>query len=333
LAPALADLGALVIYADLWADRQADPGDVIVAAIRSELARHDALLTRLAKAAGVKGGKVLGVEFSLDQIGLGKNVSLVQALATLSDEKKAPIVLMIDEAQQATTTALGSDTLFSLKAARDELNNQHAGLRVVCTGSNRDKLSLLRMSKDQAFFGAPLVDFPPLGAQFIEWFCTQAQDLPAPLDPHQVLPLFKLAGNRPEVLGAAVDQLRFDFALQAEDVATRFEAAVREQIAQANEELTRVFHSLTPLQSAVLRVLALMGKDYAPFEKETMERYRSFVDSGNEDSVSAQNVQAALSSLQEKTLVWRASRGVYAMEDDSLTTLLREAGHLDLPAS
>lgn len=328
LAPALEQAGALVLYVDLWADRQADPGDVIVSAIRTALARHDAILARLSKTIGLKGGKVAGLEFSLDNIGLGRDVSPVHALAALSEEAKSPIVLMIDEAQQASTTAHGNDALFSLKAARDELNSQHHGLRVVCTGSNRDKLSLLRVNKDQAFFGAPLVDFPPLGKQFIDWFCSQATDLPAALDPDMVWPLFQAASNRPEILGAAVDQLRFDFALQADLVSAQFEVAVLEQIEQANEELLRAFHSLTPLQSAVLRVLASMGKSYAPFEQITMERYRNLIGQESEDAVTAQNVQAALASLQDKGMVWRASRGVYAMEDDGLTALLRQQGFL-----
>lgn len=328
LAPAVEQAGALVLYVDLWADRQADPGDVIVAAIRNELARHDALLAKLSKSVGLKGGKIAGLEFSLEHVGLGKDVSLVQALAALSDEAKAPIVLMIDEAQHASTTAHGNDALFSLKAARDELNSQHHGLRVVCTGSNRDKLSLLRVNKDQAFFGAPLVDFPPLGKPFIDWFCAEACDLPAPLDPEQVWPLFQIAGNRPEILGAAVDQMRFDFALCAEDVPRRFESAVREQIDQANNELLRIFHSLTPLQSAVLRVLASMGRDYAPFEHATMDKYRDLLVGEGREAVTAQNVQGALASLQDKGLVWRASRGVYAMEDDGVTALLEQKGYL-----
>lgn len=323
LAPALQAAGALVLYVDLWADRQADPGEVIVSAIRAELAQHEAILSRFSKTIGLKSAKLAGLEFSLDNIGLGKDVSLVQALAALSDETRAPIVLMIDEAQQASTTAHGNDALFSLKAARDELNSQHHGLRVVCTGSNRDKLSLLRVSKDQAFFGAPMLDFKPLGKPFIAWFCEQAQDLPASLDPESVWPLFELAAYRPEILGAAVDQLRFDFDLQAEHVAARFEELVREQILQASDELLRAFHSLTPLQSAVLRVVAEMGRDYAPFEKMTMEKYRGWM-AGDEDAVNTQNVQAALQSLQDKNMVWRASRGVYAMEDDGLTALLRQ---------
>jgi hypothetical protein len=157
-APALETLGARVIYVDLWADRKADPGEVIVAAIRTELTKSEFVVTKVAKSLGNTGAKIRSVDFSLDRVGLGRDVSLVQALAALSDDAKGPIVLIIDEAQQAITTQTGNDAMFSLKAARDELNAAHFGLRVVCTGSNRDKLAMLRSSKDPAFFGDAMED-------------------------------------------------------------------------------------------------------------------------------------------------------------------------------
>ncbi len=89
-------------------------------------------------------------------MGLSKGVSLTAALAALSDETGQLIVLIIDEPQHAIASAAGADALFALKAARDELNSSaHQGLRIVATGSNQDKLAMLRNSKDQAFFGAP----------------------------------------------------------------------------------------------------------------------------------------------------------------------------------
>ena len=97
---------------------------------------------------------------------------------------------------------------------------------------------MLRNSKDQAFFGAPLVAFPELGADFIDWFCSRIQ-LPAPLSPPEVERLFARAAFRPEVIGAAADQLRFDFSLEAKDVAARFAAAVEEQIQAADAQTLR----------------------------------------------------------------------------------------------
>lgn len=61
------------------------------------------------------------------------------------------------------------------------------------------------------------------------------------------------------MLGAAADALRFDFELVPEEAPARFALAVEEQIEAANAEQLRVVHSLTPLQSSVLRVMAGKG--------------------------------------------------------------------------
>ena len=52
-------------------DKKADPGDVIVAAVRAELSRHAGVITKLAKSAGMEKVTVGGVAFSLDRVGLG----------------------------------------------------------------------------------------------------------------------------------------------------------------------------------------------------------------------------------------------------------------------
>lgn len=332
LRPALEQAGALVVYADLWEDRKADPGQVIVNAVRAELARHQGVVARLARAAGMDKVSVGGVSFSLDRVGLGGQVSLSTALAALSDESGRLIVLIIDQAQQAVTSESGNDALFALKAARDELNSsRHHGLRVVATGSNQDKLAMLRNSREQTFFGAPLVPFQPLGKDYVDWFCTRV-GLPARLDPDVVFELFKRTSFRPEMIGAAADMIRFDFTLAPADVPQRFRSAVEDQISASNDEAIRVVHSLTPLQSAVLRVLASAGAAFAPFEIETMERYQRALDAlapNAQVKADVSNVQQALSALQDKALVWRATRGVYALEDSSLAEIMANQGLLD----
>ena len=332
LRPALEAAGALVVYADLWENRKADPGQVIVAAVRAELAKHQGVAAKLARVAGIDKVSVAGVSFSLDRVGLGTDVSLSTALAVLSDEAGKLIVLIIDEAQHAITSESGNDALFALKAARDELNSsRHHGLRVVATGSNQDKLAMLRNGREQAFFGAPLVPFQPLGKDYIDWFCRHV-DLPAKLDPELVFDLFRRASFRPEMIGAAADALRFDFALPAADVPERFRQAVEDQIAASNSEALRVVHSLTPLQSAVLRVLTMAGADFAPFESDTVERYQHVLDAiapNAQVKADVPNVQQALGALQDKALVWRASRGMYALEDSSLAEIMLNNGLLN----
>lgn len=85
-------------------------------------------------------------------------------------------------------------------------------------------------------------------------------------------------------------------------------------------------HSLTPLQSAVLRVMAQRGEAYAPFEAETMAAHAAVL---RGEKVETSSVQQALVALQEKALVWRERRGVYALEESSLADLMRAAGMLE----
>lgn len=333
LRPQLEKAGALVIYVDLWDDKDADPGDVIVSAVRETLAKYEGVVTRLARAAGIEKLNVGGMAFSLDRIGMGQSVSIRAALAELSDEVKRPIVLIIDEAQHAITTEKGYNALYALKAARDELNDGgHHGLRIVATGSNQDKLAMLRNSKDQAFFGAPLVPFPSLGRDYVEWFCNGV-GLPAQLNPEAVEGLFHRAGRRPEILNAATDALRFDFELKPKDVPARFAAAVDEQIKAAEMQTLRVIHALTPLQSTVLRVLAAQKEDFAPFENATMLTYAKVLAEISPDeklNPDVSNVQQALMALQEKMLIWKERRGVYSLEDSATAELLEQNQLLDV---
>lgn len=84
---------------------------------------------------------------------------------------------------------------------------------------------------------------------------------------------------------------------------------------ELNEVQRGVIHSLTPIQSAVLRVMAAAGQHYAPFEAATLEKYRKAMQlSGlppEEVKVDVPGVQQALIALQDKKLIWRAARGVY----------------------
>ncbi len=334
LRPALESKGACVLYVDLWANKASDPGDMIVSAVRSTLAQNAGVVTRLARNAGMEKVSVGGLSFSLDKVGLGSaSISLSEALAALSDDIRKPIVLIIDEAQHAITSNKGYEALFALKACRDELNSsKHFGLRIVATGSNRDKLAMLRNSKDQAFFGAPLVPFPELDAAFVEWFCNGI-DLPAPLNTTQVHVLFKQASCRPEMLGAAAEELRFDFTLQPEDVGARFEAAVLAQIAASDMQTLRVVNSLTPLQSAVLRVMAVKQSNFAPYQEDTLNAYAAVLEAIAPHETlkpDGSNVQQALLALQDKSLVWKETRGVYAIEEPSTVDLMQANGMLDM---
>jgi hypothetical protein len=269
----------------------------------------------------------------MDRVRLGKDVSLSQALMTLSAETKKIIVLIIDEAQHAITTNNGSDTLFALKAARDEINSsRYFGLRIIATGSSQDKLAMLRSSKEQAFYGAPIKTFPHLDIKYVEWFCDNA-GLSSRLDPDQVYSLFEKASFRPEVLAAAAESIRLDFFVQDADIAERFREEVEQEIASSHKGALKIIKALTPIQSSVFRVMAASGEGFAPFEAATIKMYNVVLQAiGADGTITADvgNVQQSLAALQDKNLIWRASRGVYALEDSSLVDILDQEEMLNV---
>lgn len=111
-----------------------------------------------------------------------------------------------------------------------------------------------------------------------------------------------------------------------------FERAVAEQIEAADAQTLRIVQALTPLQSAVLRVLAAQGAGYAPFDARAMDLYRRVlhrIAPDEEVRPDTSNVQQTLAALQDKALIWKERRGVYALEEAATATVMRRAGLLD----
>ncbi len=333
LMPALEKRGAAVLYVDLWADKAIEPGSAIVALVRSAFAQDDGFVLKMARKAGMDKVNVGGLSFDVTKVGLGTGVSLSQALGALSDRVKAPIVLMIDEAQHAATTDEGNNALFALKAARDELNStHHFGLRIVATGSSRPKLAILRASKDQAFYKAMMRAFPPLGVDYVRWFVDNA-GLPTQLDVDRTLRSFERAAWRPEVLMQALGDLPDDNGVlpPAGRLDDAFEVAVAAAIEESDEAMLKVVRALTPLQGVVLRVLAIQGDAYTPYAVASLKAYSeqlAQLDPDSVDKVNVPNVQSTLEALQAKSLVWRAAHGEYALEEQGLVDLMRSKGLL-----
>ena len=333
LMPALLDRGAAVLYVDLWADKTLEPGQAIVSLVRSALAQEDSAVLRMFRKAGLEKVVVGGLGFDVAKVGLGTGIPLAAALATLSDRLEKPIVLMIDEAQHAATTEGGNNALFALKAARDELNSSaHHGLRIVATGSSRPKLALLRASKEQAFYKAAMQTFPPLGRDYVEWFIANT-GLSHPLDVSRTEAVFARTGSRPEVLVQALGEL--DDLVSSPEVRNaiddQFEEAVSGAIAESDEAMLKAVRALTPLQGAVLRVMAMQGEDYAPYAAKSLEAYARQLAKLDPESVvkiEIPNVQSALEALQAKSLAWRAAHGEYALEEHSLAELMKSRGLL-----
>ena len=170
LIPMLSGAGAIVIYADLWVQRDINPAKVIVASIVDAILEESGAITKAAKMLGLSKVTVGGLQMDLTVIGTQDGDSIANTLEKLSAAANKPIVMIIDEAQHAQTTEEGRNTMFALKAARDSLNmGAGEGFRLIATGSNSDRLMTLVASKDQAFFHAMQEHLPELDDTYLEW--------------------------------------------------------------------------------------------------------------------------------------------------------------------
>ncbi|MCY1550168.1 hypothetical protein D9M68_863980 [compost metagenome] len=79
--------------------------------------------------------------------------------------------------------------------------------------------------------------------------------------------------------------------------------------------------------------MSVKGDDYAPFEAPTLALYAKAMERAGmaASAVKAEvpGVQQALIALQQKKLIWRASRGVYAVDEQVIVDLLRADGLLE----
>jgi hypothetical protein len=323
LRPALKQAGFEVIYADLWEDKQADPADVITASIKQAILRQNGLISKAARATGLKEISLGGFKLNLDQIGLGKEVTLSVALKCLSTEIKKPIALLIDEAQHAAATPAGENALFALKAARDDLNSSGSyGLRIVATGSNQDKLAALVNGKDRAFFGAPLVEFPRLDLAYIEWFCNIHKDI-VQLDAKQCYAAFQQSNHMPELLTSAMADIHAN--LMMPPTPELFFTKLAERMQMLTTEVRERIQALTNIQRSVLMVIAANGRNFAPFTAETLEQYAKNMRKLSGDpsaAITEGAAQQALIALQEQGLIWKPARGIYQIEDPQTIALI-----------
>ena len=331
LLPELARRGVVPIYVDLWIDRSVNPAIHISNAVRTSLAKDDGPVATMAKkvmsATNINLGALgSGVTFDLSQLNMARESTLADALKALSLAHKRKLVLVIDEAQHATSTQEGEYALFALKAARDSLNTDPDmfGMQLIATGSNRDKLAAMVSGREQAFYGAEQVAFPALSIDYVRWALERAK---LNLDVDKAFTVFTSLGFRPEPMIKALKDTRLQLANDSskDPSETLAESAAADTDAAKAEFLNSVAN-LPPLQSAVLREIAkdaqlpVGSRKDGVFTAKMKARLEAQLEAelgpNHGESSAAPNVQSALDALRGANLLWKSKRGSYAMEDE-----------------
>ncbi|EKT4540494.1 hypothetical protein C206_22811 [Pseudomonas putida TRO1] len=338
--PECVQRGWLPVYVDLWSDRDAAPAQLISGAIGTALARFEGALARTAKKAGVDKINLLRTlswDFTRPQLPAG--TTLAQALAVLHQVSGQLVVLIIDEAQHALNSEDGLNAMFALKAARDHLNrgDRPDGLRLVFTGSSRDKLANLVLKSKQPFFGASITPFPLLGRDYVEFITALWNRRLADSNQFKVEDLayaFELVGRRPEMLNKLLAEVSVGLG-EAGNLGELLRNGALNHQAGVWSDYESAWNELTPLQQAVLEVMAertLGRQPFSPFTEQTLvEVSRKLEQAQAVANVNTANVQKALDALRDKELVWKANRGEYALEDTAMAEWLARdqavAGH------
>ena len=323
--------GWLPVYVDLWSDRDAAPAQLISGAIGTALARFEGALARTAKKAGIDKINLLRTlswDFTRPQLPAG--TTLAQALAVLHQVSGQLVVLIIDEAQHALNSEDGLNAMFALKAARDHLNrgDRPDGLRLVFTGSSRDKLANLVLKSKQPFFGASITPFALLGREYVEFITALWNRRLADSNQFKVEDLayaFELVGRRPEMLNKLLAEVSVGLG-EAGNLGELLRNGALNHQAGVWSDYESAWNELTPLQQAVLEVMAertLGRQPFSPFTEQTLvEVSRKLEQAQAVANVNTANVQKALDALRDKELVWKANRGEYALEDTSMAEWL-----------
>jgi DNA-binding phage protein len=321
----------LTVYVDLWVNREIDPAELIAGAIGSALGEFESSLSKVAKKAGIEKISLLRTlswDFTKPQLPQG--TTLAKALDVLHKVSGKMIILIIDEAQHALNSESGINTMFALKAARDQLNSGEGpdGVRMVFTGSSRDKLANLVLKNKQPFYGARITEFPLLGRDYVE-FITQVWNKSLAMTNQFAVDdvdfAFELVGRRPEMLTKLLTDVRVILG-EASNLGELLRTGALTHQAGVWSDYESACNDLSPLQLAVLEIIAERTIDKVPFtpfaEQTFIEVNRKLELAQEEPNANKPNVQKAIEVLRDRELVWKANRGEYALEDSAMAEWL-----------
>lgn len=334
LIPECRDRGWLPVYVDLWVNRDVDPALLIAGAIGTALGEYESALSKAAKKAGIEKINLLRtLSWDFTKPHLPAGTTLAKALEVLHEVSGKLVVLIVDEAQHSLNSESGLNAMFALKAARDHLNRgtRPDGLRLVFTGSSRDKLANLVLKSKQPFYGASITPFPLLGHDFVA-FVTEVWNsrLAATNQFRQedIEAAFQLVGRRPEMLNKLLTEASIGLG-EAGNLGDLLRDGALNHQAGVWSDYESAFNDLSPLQRAVLEVMAeraISKQPFSPFAEKTFQEVNRKLElAGNDANASTPNVQKALDVLREKELVWKANRGEYALEDASMAEWLTQS--------
>lgn len=322
LQPALQRRGIAVVYVDLWAAPQRDPGELITEAIARALRAHLGPIAKAAKASGLESVSIAGaLKIDTCKIGRPEGATLTDALRSLHELAKAPVALLVDEAQHSLTSEAGESAMTALKSARDQLNRPGlVNLMLVMSGSDRDKLLRLVNAHAAPFYGSSIKHLPLLGDDFVAHLVrlieAQRPEL-APVNQPLLAQAFQTLGHRPQFFIEAVGQALSPF---GPSESMRFEPWVeqlaQQRLEQDRQQMASDFLSLRPAERSVVWRMLAQGPRFRPYDAEALRFYSDKTGT----TITRAMAQKAMEALRNRqpSMVWKSARGEYAIDDAAM---------------
>lgn len=327
LVPALENLGAIVVYVDLWSNTNAKPTDLLLGEVRRKLAELEnpdsralGILKRLKAldlgAAGFKFG------FSLNDLGKPEGATLAEAFSELVAMAKTDVVVIVDEVQHALGSDDGHAMLLALKAARDAINTRPdtpGHFLFLGTGSHRARVRELTIKGNQAFNGAQSHDFPVLEQDFVDWLLAESDMGDRAPSREAAFDSFQRLGRRPEELMKALIALQsMDKGQRPDDDLRAITEAVRQSAAA--QDLARL-DQLGPLATAVFGHVVREGGNAVKrlFSEATIEAYSKELGR----KVGQEEIQPVTNALLDENLLARDGHGIYGVSDPFVAEAFR----------
>ena len=320
LIPVLEERGDLVLYVDLWEEKDVDPAQVIMACLVNaihELGNPVSKLTKLNPFSGI-GFFGVSAQFKSSKSWTG---SISNALSTISQRAKKDIVLIIDEAQQSLETEAGKNAMYALKSARDAINQSRSDLSLflVMTGSHRDKLYSLMNRNRTPFYGSYVLEFPVLGMEFSQVITKQFNNHLKPesqISAEVVDGAFESIGRRPEVLKECLDKLFLVSEKKGDDALRNI---VEEKRRDIDREIISDIKDLSSLHIAVLKKICIDRFTFPSFSEDIGA---TLAGPGIQEIPSIELIQDVLDHLCEKDFVWKNPQDRYVIADPDIKNVL-----------
>lgn len=327
LSPELSARGVLVVYTDLWENRDCDPANLVNEAISRALAQEVSIFSRAAKRSKVEAVNLAGwLKIDTSKVGRSDGTSLADTLRGLRELSGKPLALIIDEAQQALLSTDGEAMMFALKSARDQMNRPgKTDLMLIMSGSDRDKLMRLVNTAASPFFGSAVQQMPDLDAEFIrfvsEQLVEQRPDL-QPVDEELLMAAFRLLNFRPQLFIKSIGEVLAALATQSGRPEANLYRLCEQHVEREHQQVQADFLALNTLEHAVLWRLLQLGERFRPYDTDALEFYRRQVGR----SVNTTQIQKALESLRTRSpsVLWKSSRGEYSVADTQMVQWYRQ---------